>query len=182
MKTLTASKLYDYIKCPHKVWRDAYGPQDEKIQETNPFVQMLWERGVAHEKNVIAEMGEYLDLSAGSLGERFEKTIEAIKNGIPLIYQGVLKFENYLGIPDLLKRMPDGKYVPVDIKSGSGVEGADEEFEEEGKPKPHYAVQLCFYIELLQKLGLPNTGTGKIIDIHKNEIEYNLNASKEKET
>lgn len=139
-------------------------------------MQMLWERGVAHEKNVVAEMDEYLDLSSGSFEERFEKTIEAIKNGIPLIYQGVLKFENYLGIPDLLKRMPDGKYVPVDIKSGSGVEGADDDFEEEGKPTKHYAVQLCFYIELLQKLGLPNTGTGKIIDIHKQEMEYNLDA------
>ena len=180
MKTITASKLYDYIKCPHKVWRDVYGPQDEKIQETNPFVQMLWDRGVAHEENVVSEMGEYLDLSKGSFEERFEKTISAIRNETPLIYQGVLKFENYLGIPDLLKRMPDGKYVPVDIKSSRGVEGADEEFEEEGKPKPHYAVQLCFYIELLKKLELPNTGTGKIIDIHKNEIEYNLNTSKGK--
>lgn len=30
---LTASKLYDYIQCPHKPWRGIYGPQDEKIQE-----------------------------------------------------------------------------------------------------------------------------------------------------
>ena len=139
-------------------------------------MQMLWERGVAHEKNVVAEMGEYLDLSSGSFKDRFEKTIEAIKSETPLIYQGVLRYENYLGIPDLLKRMPDGKYIPVDIKSGSGVEGADEDFEEEGKPKKHYAVQLCFYIELLQKLGLPNAGTGKIIDIHKQEMEYNLDS------
>jgi CRISPR/Cas system-associated exonuclease Cas4 (RecB family) len=53
MKNITASKLYDYIKCPHKVWRDAHGPQEEKIQGANPFVQMLWEREVAHEKNVV---------------------------------------------------------------------------------------------------------------------------------
>ena len=43
---ITASSLYDYIQCPHKVWRDIYGPQEEKIQETNPFVQLLWEKGV----------------------------------------------------------------------------------------------------------------------------------------
>lgn len=173
---ITASKLYDYLQCPHKVWRDVYGPQDEKIQEANPFVKLLWEKGVVHEERIIKELGEYIDLSKGSFEERFKKTIEAIENGNPLIYQGVLIYENYLGIPDLLKRMPDGKYIPVDIKSGSGFEGASEDLEEDGKPKPHYAVQLCFYIELLQKLELPNTGTGKIIDIHKDEVEYNLNS------
>ena len=34
-----AAKLYDYTQCPHRVWRDIHGPQDEKVQETNPFVQ-----------------------------------------------------------------------------------------------------------------------------------------------
>lgn len=171
---ITASKLYDYIQCPHKVWRDVYGPQDEKIQETNPFVQMLWDKGVNHEEKIIRNIGEFTDLSVGSLDERFKNTMEAIQNKAPLIYQGVLKFENYLGIPDLLRRMPDGKYVPVDIKSGSGFEGSDEDFEEEGKPKKHYAVQLCLYVELLKKLGIPNTGTARIIDIHSNEVDYNL--------
>lgn len=172
---ITASKLYDYIKCPHRVWRDAYGPQEEKIQEINPFVQMLWDRGVSHEKNVICGIGEYLDLSEGTFKERMKETIEAIEDETPMIYQGVLCYENYLGIPDLLKRMPDGKYIPIDIKSGSGVEGEDEDFTEEGRPKKNYAVQLCFYIDLLKKLNIPNTGTGKIIDIHKKELEYDLN-------
>lgn len=174
---ITASKLYDYIQCPHRVWRDVYGPQEEKIQEANPFVQMLWDNGVNHEEKIIRSIGEFTDLSAGSFEGRFKKTIEAIQNKSPLIYQGVLKFENYLGIPDLLRRMPDGKYIPVDIKSGCGVEGEDEDPEEDGKPKKHYAVQLCFYIELLQKIKIPNTGTGKIIDIHEKEFEYDLNKS-----
>ncbi len=171
---LTASKLYDYIQCPHKVWRDAYGPQEEKIEEANPFVQMLWEKGVAHEEKIISKIGDFVNLEDGSLDDRFKRTIEAIKNGAPLIYQGVLKYENVLGIPDLLKRMPDGKYIPIDIKSGAGFEGADEESDDEGKPKKHYAVQLCLYIELLQNLGIDNTGTARVIDIHGNEVEYNL--------
>jgi len=41
MQYITALKLYSYIQCSHKVWRDVWGPQDEKIQETNPFVQMF---------------------------------------------------------------------------------------------------------------------------------------------
>lgn len=177
---VTASKLYDYLQCPHRVWRDVYGPKDEKIEETNPFVQMLWDKGVSYEKEVVSRLDEYVDISSGSQEERFTKTIQAIREGVPLIYQGVLKFENYLGIPDLLRRMPDGRYIPIDIKSGMGFEGADDDNGEdgsEGKPKKHYAVQLCLYVRLLQSLGIPNTGTGRIIDIRGREVEYNLDSS-----
>ena len=36
---VTASKLYDYLQCVHRPWRDAWGPQGEKNPETNPFVE-----------------------------------------------------------------------------------------------------------------------------------------------
>lgn len=178
MKYITASKLYDYIQCPHKVWRDIYGPQEEKIEETNPFVELLWNKGVKHEENIVASIGDYLNLKDGSLDERFEKTIEALKNKTPLIYQGVLKYENLLGIPDLLKLLPDGSYMPIDIKSGSGFEGGDEESGDDRKPKPHYAVQLCLYNDLLTKLGFADHKNGNIIDIHGDKIEYDLLAPK----
>lgn len=177
---ITASKLYDYIQCPHKVWRDIYGPQEEKIKETNPFVELLWNKGVKHEEKIVATLGEYLDLKDGTLDERFTKTIEALKNKTPLIYQGVLKYENLLGIPDLLKLLPDGSYMPIDIKSGSGFEGADEETGDEGKPKLHYAVQLCLYNDLLKRFGFASHNYGKIIDIHREEVEYDLLAQKGK--
>jgi len=55
---ITTSKLYDLTQYPHRVWRDEYGPQAEKIEETNPFVQLLWERGVAHEERVVSRLCE----------------------------------------------------------------------------------------------------------------------------
>jgi predicted RecB family nuclease len=171
---ITASKLYDYLQCPHRVWRDIYGPRDEKIKETNPFVQLLWDKGVQYEQKVIGQIGEFLDLSKGSLEERFEKTKEAMKAKTPLIYQGVLMVDNIAGIPDLLRLMPDGLYMPIDIKSGMGVEGADEENDEEGKLKKSYAVQLALYCDALIRLGFKNKKTALIYDIRGNEIEYNL--------
>jgi len=98
-----------------------------KIKETNPFVQLLWDKGTQYEKKVITEIGEFLDLSKGDFNYRFEKTIEAMKNKTPLIYQGVLIVDNLRGVPDLLRLMPDGKYIPIDIKSGMGFKGVDEE-------------------------------------------------------
>ncbi len=182
MAYITASLLYDYIQCPHKVWRDIYGPQDEKIKETNPFVELLWEKGVQHEHKIISRIGDYLNLKDGSLDYRFQKTIEAMQHNTPLIYQGVLKHENLLGIPDILREMPDGNYMPIDIKSGMGFEGADEENDEEGKPKDHYAVQLCLYNELLKRLGFATHNNGRIIDIRGDEVEYRLTDQKGKKS
>jgi uncharacterized protein len=171
---ITASKLYDFVQCPHRVWRDVYGPQEEKATETNPFVQLLWDRGTSHEEKVVAILGTYFDLSSGSLVERQEQTLAALRRKEPLIYQGVLSDDNLLGIPDILKLLPDGTYIPVEIKSGMGFEGGDEEEGEEGKPKKHYAVQLALYVELLQRLGMRPTSTARVIDIHQNEAIYNL--------
>lgn len=158
------------------MWRDVYGPKEEKIKETNPFVQLLWDKGVKYEKKVISEIGSFLDLSEGSLEERFKKTIEAMENGEDLIYQGVLIKDNLRGIPDLLRKITDGQYVPIDIKSGMGREGADTGFNEDGKLKKHYAIQLALYSDILNKLGFENKKTGIIFDIKGREVVYDLNS------
>jgi uncharacterized protein len=172
---ITASKLYDYTQCPHRVWRDVYGPQDEKIEEPNPFVQLLWENGITHEEAVVSDLGIYLDLQPGTYDERFKQTIRAMQDKTPLIYQGVLIYENMFGIPDLLKHLPDGQYVPIEIKSGRGFEGVDEEEGHAGRPKKHYAVQLALYSDLLNNLGFENRRFGQVIDIRTEEVDYDLN-------
>ena len=84
-------------------------PQNEKIKETNPFVQLLWERGIAHEDNVVSQLGDFFDMPPGTYEDRFKQTIKAMQEKAPLNYQGVLIYENMFGIPDLLKRLPDGQ-------------------------------------------------------------------------
>ncbi len=164
---ITASKLYDYIQCPHKVWRDRYGPLEEMVEEANPFVELLWEKGILHEKEVIKNLGDYVDLSSGSIELRFKRTTRELRKGTPLIYQGVLIYSDLLGIPDLLKKCEHGSYIPVDIKSGSGYENGE-------KLKKHYAVQLCLYSELLKKYGFKKDNKAKIIDIEGKEVDYVL--------
>ncbi|MDD3940216.1 MAG: TM0106 family RecB-like putative nuclease [Candidatus Pacebacteria bacterium] len=173
MKYITASKLYDYLECPHRIWRDVYGPEEEKIKEVNPFVEMLWQKGIQHEDIIVSSLGNFLDLSDGSLEERFQKTIEAMKDKTPLIYQGVLIYENLRGAPDLLRLMPSGEYLPIDIKSGMGTEGIIDD-EGNGKLKKKYAAQLALYVDVLRKLNFKSDFRGIILDIKGNEIEYEL--------
>lgn len=170
---ITSSRLYDFMHCPHKVWRDIYGPQEEKIDEKNPFVELLWEKGVLHEKEIISRIGPFVDLSEGTIEERMDKTFAEMKKRTPLIYQGVLKFNNLLGIPDLLRCTSTGKYLPIDIKSGKGFEGDDFD-EDEGKPKKHYAVQLSLYVEILLNLSFANEKKGVIVDVSGKELTYLL--------
>lgn len=167
---ITASKLYDYIQCPHRVWRDQYGPQDEKCDGDNLFLQMIWERGILHEESVIKALGEYVDCSEGSMTERTQATKQAMDSGVELIYQGVIQYGDMLGIPDLLKKSGDF-YMPVDIKSGRGYGEFSDGTE---KYKKHYAVQLCLYVDILKSLGYAQENKGIIIDGHSEEVIYDL--------
>jgi len=55
--------LYDLLRCPHRVSLDVFADYGER-GEVSPFVQMLWEKGSAYEKELIGNLGtEYLDLS-----------------------------------------------------------------------------------------------------------------------
>ena len=168
---ITASKLYNYIQCPHRVWRDVYGPQDEKQDEENAFLQLIWERGVLHEKEIIESIGEYKDVSEGTYDERIAETKKAMDEGVELIYQGVIKYDYMVGIPDLIKK--DGvEYIPIDIKSGRGYGDFSENGEE--KLKKHYAAQLCLYTDILKQLGYASENKGIIIDGHEEHAEYDL--------
>lgn len=175
-RVITAALLYSYMKCEHRVWRDVYGPQEGRLTETNPFVQLLWDRGVLHELRIVEQIGVYNDMSQGSLQDRFDRTAAAMKERAPQIYQGVLKCGNLLGIPDILRLEDDGQYVPVEIKSGKGLEGSEDQ-ESDGKPKKTYAVQLALYAELLNRLGFAAKRKGVVIDIDCNEVAYDLDQS-----
>jgi len=171
---ITASMLYDLDACPHRVTRDLfYDPADR--DEVSPFVQLLWERGMAHEQAVIAVLElPHLDLSTIGGPEKELATIEAMKRGEPLIYSGRICADDLVGIPDLLCKAGDG-YVPGDIKSGAGEEGGGDD--DDKKPKIRYAVQLALYADILERMGFSAGRHGFIWDIHGDEVPYDLMAN-----
>lgn len=178
-KYVTASQLYAYDTCPHRVWRDANLLQ-EQIDPANEFLQLLWEKGILYEAKVLSNLidGTYLDLKEGSKEERFENTLEAMRHKVPLIYQGVLIVDELFAEPDLLQLLPDGNYVPIDIKAAMGTEQSESSVNEEGKYKPHYAMQLCLYADALIRLGFAKERKGIIFDIGGKNTLYDLNSPK----
>jgi len=171
MRYITASMLYDLVACPHRVTMDQFGDPTQR-DETSPFVELLWERGTAFERETMAAPTQpYLDLSKYAGDEKERQTLDAMRRGEPLIYSARIRADDLLGDPDLLRRQDDG-YVAGDIKSGSGEEGP----EDLSKPKLHYAVQVALYTDVLERLGLSAGRRPFIWDIHGREVVYNLNA------
>ncbi len=173
--TITAQDLYNYTKCPHRVYLDANGDPTER-SEVGPFVQLLWDMGLQTEREYLRTLGdmEYADLDALSIDAAARKTLQLMKSGAALIYQGCLKDKDWVGRPDLLVKRDDAPsqfgdfyFEPIDIKAGRGWE------ERNGKKvrfKKHYAFQILFYRRLLQRIQGMIPPVGRIINIDK-ELE-----------
>jgi hypothetical protein len=177
MKTasITASMLYDFVICPHRVTMDLFGYLAER-DPISPFVQLLWERGHAFEEDVIKGIKvPFLNLRIVPDHERERRTMEAIAAGESLIYGGRIRADDLLGEPDLLRKESNG-YVAGDIKSGAGLEGVSEDTD--GKPKQHYAVQLALYTDILERRGISGGRIPFVWDIHGQEVAYHLNTSR----
>ena len=60
---ITASMLYNYVQCPHRVTMDLFA--DPALRDKiSPFVQLLWERGSLYEEEVIEGLSlPFADLS-----------------------------------------------------------------------------------------------------------------------
>lgn len=165
--------LYDLVQCPRRVAMDLFEDPARRDPE-NPFVQLLWEKGHAFERETIQSLKvPFTDLHFHRGEERQHLTLEAMRRGDPLIYGGRIAADDLLGDPDLLRRQGKG-YVAGDIKSGTGEEGATEEAD--GKPKKHYAVQLALYTDILERLGLCGGRVPFIWDVHGAEVVYDLDA------
>ena len=162
---ITANDLYNYTKCLHKVYLDANGNPAEK-GEVSPFAKLLWEMGLQTERDYLSGLAglsgphgddrAVTDLSPSTPEAAWVQTVEAMRRGDGLIYQGCLIQGRYRGRPDLLMRRDDAPstwggyhYEPIDIKAGRGWE------ERDGKVtrfKEHYAYQMIFYRDLLREI------------------------------
>lgn len=148
MNLISATQLYDFVQCPHRVSLDVFGDQ-RKRDEPNAFVELLWDQGLEHELATLTKLAAPTNLrTIEDAAARERATLEAMLRGDPLIYGGRLVVDDLVGEPDLLE-IRNGRYIPGDIKSGSGFDGD----EDDAKLKRHYAYQLAHYVHILERLG-----------------------------
>jgi len=158
-KYITATDLYNFKKCAYRPFMDYNGDHALKV-EVHPLVKLLWETGVQYEAQVIESFQrDRPDQSfrAIGLGEPAsetlaDETIQAMRDGVEIIYQGVLISDNKVGRPDLLLKTRGASsfgeyhYYPMDIKL-TRVDGNWADGKEKVAGQQYW--QLYFYGELL---------------------------------
>ncbi|MCG3204908.1 MAG: hypothetical protein KCHDKBKB_01625 [Elusimicrobia bacterium] len=166
-----ASDFHVYFQpasCDLRVYLRHKGEPEAK---PSPYVEVLKKLGDRHEASHLQTFPEFIDMKAGMDRER--RTIEAIKNRAPVIYQARFKATlpvngitcEVIGEPDFLIATPNG-YIIRDSKMARRVTKDDH---------PEILHQLRIYGWLFEKnLEEPphrleaHSGTGEIIEIPYN--------------
>ena len=93
---LTASDLMTYWRPSPCELRVFLQKKSEPEAEPSAFDEVMRRLGIRHEQEHLATLGPYLDLSSVQIGERIGRTLEAIANKVPVVYQPafLVRFRN----------------------------------------------------------------------------------------
>jgi predicted RecB family nuclease len=145
MRSLSASRLNDFLGCPHQAALWLAGVKPDGL--TDPTLDLIRKKGFGHEAEVLArlksEHGAPAEIPTDvDYATREARTREAITSNAPLIYQAALVHGNWQGFPDFLVGYTDGEEFRLD----------PEDAKLSRKPKGEHLLQLGLYAELLEQL------------------------------
>src|SRR5580704_10052777 len=140
------SDLITFIESEYASWMDRLyleQPGFALADGVDDQGRMIMAAGVEHEKHVLEMLATENSITHISSGpDRGAATLRAMATGAPIIYQAYLEHGEFMGLADFLIRtegasyLGDYHYEVWDAKLGQSM-------------KPHYAVQLCCYAEIL---------------------------------
>lgn len=144
-RPISASDFATLTACDRRVYLDHHGNPALRLAPS-AYDEWLMQRGQAFEEQLTSGLDfvtpPYIptDLQQG-----FRLTLDLMRGGAPLIYQGVLLAADLVGIPDLLERVEGASalgsyhYLPLDIKLAS-------------EARPEHRLQMMAYIALLEAI------------------------------
>jgi uncharacterized protein len=149
---LSASDLVGYLYCRHLSALDRAVAEGalKKPLIWDPLLEILWQRGLIHEKSYLEHLTkaglevakiEGVEVTAAAVAE----TVAAMRNGVQVIAQAALSHDGWVGRADILRR--------VEVPSGLGdwsYEAIDTKLARETKAGA--VLQLCFYSDLITQI------------------------------
>jgi hypothetical protein len=146
---LSATDLVGYLNCHHLTALDRAVAEGAlpKPKVWDPFLQILSERGAAHEKSYVEHLKKAgldvvridgIEVTNATVAD----TLTAMRRGIPAIVQAALAHQGWNGRADILRRIevPSAlgawSYEPIDTKLAR-------------ETKAGTILQLCLYADLL---------------------------------
>lgn len=145
----SATDLVGFLECEHLTTLDLMDletpfprvPEDEQVA-------LIQQKGHDHERAFVEELRartpSFVDISErrGDVWERIGFTIEAMRAGIDIIYQGALASGDFIGYPDFLRRVESPSAL-----GAHSYEVVDAKLARSEKTK--FIVQLAFYSQCL---------------------------------
>ncbi len=142
---LSVTEIINFYRCSRLLFLNKFGDKTLQLSPSD-FLKKLWKAGRNYENTVVDffkfEKPKY---KIGDYETGLNATLELMKKGVDTIYQGVLKNDELVGIPDFLIKAQghsifgDYYYYPVDIKGASTA-------------KERYLIQLASYSYLLGEI------------------------------
>ena len=134
--------LAGYFASPYRSWMDRYhleNPGELTADAMGDDQRLVIETGRVHEREVLLGLRDEIDGIAEIAWEDpdpFATTLDAIRAGVPVIYQAALTDDVFEGYADFVMVNREGQYQVWDTKLARS-------------PKPNYVIQLCCYSEML---------------------------------
>ncbi len=182
----SATDLVNFLGCRHATFLDRRNlDAPMPLGDADPLLALLQAKGLAHEQRYLqvlrSEGRGIVEIAArGSLARRHAETIEAMRGGAEVIYQGALASGQWQGYADFLVRVPGQsafgayRYEPVDTKLA-------------GTAKPHHALQLSVYSMLLaaEQGAVPLhmsvvLGDERVVSLRVADIHYYFEVARER--
>jgi predicted RecB family nuclease len=144
----SATDLVNFLGCRHATFLDRrHLDEPMPLGAEDPLLVLLQQKGIAHERRYLeklkAEGREVLEIAGeGPQAGRHAATVEAMRAGAEVVYQGALTAGQWQGYADFLVKVKGQSvfgayhYEPVDTKLSQTA-------------KPNHALQLSVYSMLL---------------------------------
>jgi len=175
----SASDLVNFMGCVHATALDVGQlAAPVKFPEADAQTKLLQDKGIEHERAYLerlrAQGRSIVEITSdGSLEARAALTLEAMRSGVDVVYQGALLAPPWHGYSDFLLRV-DG--VPSAL-GDFAYDVADTKLSRSAKPK--HVLQLCVYGHLLtavQGVPPPNfhvaLGTGEMVSLPSASVRH----------
>ena len=169
------SELISFYVSPYeflvrKYMKDKDGEYAKEDPE-DPFLKIIASKGEDHEKEILSDLQQKgLSITIIDKSDRFtmvNNTLEAMKSGVEIIYQGSVSNDNFYGRTDFLVKedvpsnLGDYSYQVWDAKLSKSI-------------KPEHILQLCCYADMLSDITGVRPEKGLVItgDRSKEEVLF----------
>jgi len=173
---LTEKDYYRFLQCPHWPYYERKATEQEKNLKRHVTESEIrrQENDVADEEEIVNSLypGIIKIKKQENIEVGFQETLEAMKKGVDYIYRPVLLKNDWLGSPDVIKKvtgesaLASWHYVPVDIKSLHGIE-------------KYNKLQMMFYAVILEEMQSRFPARGYIANKDGEEYEIELGSQVE---